>query len=257
MSSAACGGHTDTIVSHPRASAATVPTSRSPAASARLRVASLRPSEAQATSWPRERGAAPIVAPISPGWSRPTVTRASRQAVVGDERRELRELLAECDLREDVLCLGGGVDARDLLAHARLVEAAVLHPRPDLCTRDLGGRQVLHEVVDRRGAGSGEPRVEVADADGDVRAQPVAGDLAACDAEVEQLPLRDLDLVAQTVELVLALELRQRDGDEVGMGDPGAVEAVAGLAPLVLGHLLERDLVHLGVAARGDERGHP
>ena len=41
------------------------------------------------------------------------------------------------------------------------------------------------------------------------------------------------------------------------MCDPGAVEALRGLAVLVLAHLLERDRVHLRVAARGDEGGHP
>ena len=40
------------------------------------------------------------------------------------------------------------------------------------------------------------------------------------------------------------------------MGDPGAVEAVAGLALLVLPHLRERDRVDLRVAARRDERRH-
>ena len=41
------------------------------------------------------------------------------------------------------------------------------------------------------------------------------------------------------------------------MGDPGAVEAVGGLALLVLAHLGQRALVGLGVAAARDERGHP
>ena len=41
------------------------------------------------------------------------------------------------------------------------------------------------------------------------------------------------------------------------MGDPGAVEAVACLARLVLAHLRERVLGHLRVAAVRDERRHP
>ena len=40
------------------------------------------------------------------------------------------------------------------------------------------------------------------------------------------------------------------------MRDPRAVEALARLALLVGAHLLERDAVELGVAARRDERGH-
>ena len=40
------------------------------------------------------------------------------------------------------------------------------------------------------------------------------------------------------------------------MCDPGAVEAVAGLAQLVVPHARERRLVHLGIAPRRDERRH-
>src|SRR5207253_1146193 len=46
------------------------------------------------------------------------------------------------------------------------------------------------------------------------------------------------------------------DGHEIRMRYPRAVEAVAGLALLVLTHLRERDLVCLGVLARRDERRH-
>ena len=49
-----------------------MPTSVRPAASARERVASLRPSDAQSTSAPPARSAAPTAAPISPGCSSPT-----------------------------------------------------------------------------------------------------------------------------------------------------------------------------------------
>ncbi len=45
-------------------------------------------------------------------------------------------------------------------------------------------------------------------------------------------------------------------GHEIGMRDPRAVEAVARLALLVLAHLRERDLVHLRILARRDERRH-
>ena len=41
------------------------------------------------------------------------------------------------------------------------------------------------------------------------------------------------------------------------MGDPGAVEAVAGLALLVLAHLGERDLVDPGVAREGMKAAMP
>ena len=50
-----------------------------------------------------------------------------------------------------------------------------------------------------------------------------------------------VDVVAAAVDLVRPVaehlvELLHRDGDRVGVGDPGAVEAVAGLAALVLAH---------------------
>ena len=41
------------------------------------------------------------------------------------------------------------------------------------------------------------------------------------------------------------------------MGDPRAVEAVLGFSDLVLPHPRQGDLVDLGVAPAGDERGHP
>src|SRR4051794_13510438 len=66
-----------------------------------------------------------IASSMSPAMSSPWWIRASRQAVVGDERRELRQLVAERDLGEDILRLRSGLHPVDLLAHARLVEAAV------------------------------------------------------------------------------------------------------------------------------------
>ena len=64
-----------------------------------------------------------------------------------------------------------------------------------------------------------------------------------------------VDVVAQALDLVRSLaehgvEHLRRDGNEIRVRDPRAVEAVAGLALLVLAHLRERDLVHLGIACR-------
>ena len=72
---------------------------------------------------------------------------------------------------------------------------------------------------------------------------------------------RGLDVVALPLDLVRplaqhAVEGLHRDRDEVGVGDPGPVESLRGLAVLVLAHLLERERVHRGVAARRDERRH-
>ena len=72
---------------------------------------------------------------------------------------------------------------------------------------------------------------------------------------------RNVDLLAQALELVWPraehrVELLGRHRHEVRVGDPRAVEAVAGLAPLVVPDPGQRDLVDLGVAAARDERRH-
>src|SRR6266498_3428995 len=80
-SPAACGGQTDRTTLLRRASSATLLASVRPAACARVCVASLRPSDAQSTSIPRCRNTAPIAAPISPGWSRPTTSAMTKAQV--------------------------------------------------------------------------------------------------------------------------------------------------------------------------------
>src|SRR3954452_5693860 len=71
-SMAACGGQTESSTSLAARSAASDPASRRPTASARSRVAALRPSPAHTTSWPRSCSRAPSAAPISPGCRTPT-----------------------------------------------------------------------------------------------------------------------------------------------------------------------------------------
>src|SRR3954451_10201348 len=71
MSTAACGGQTDSSTSLAAVRAASEPASRRPAASARSRVCGLRPSPDQRTSWPRSRRRAPRAAPMSPGCRMP------------------------------------------------------------------------------------------------------------------------------------------------------------------------------------------
>ena len=65
------------------------------------------------------------------------------------------------------------------------------------------------------------------------------------DGDVEEISRRDRDVVSAPRDLVRPVaehlvEDRGRDRHEVGVGDPGAVEAAAGLADLVLLHLGER-----------------
>src|SRR5262245_965651 len=71
--SAPCGGHTDSASSATLSARSIEPRSSSPAASARERVAALRPDEAHTTLSPRRERQAPIAEPISPGWSNATV----------------------------------------------------------------------------------------------------------------------------------------------------------------------------------------
>ena len=86
---------------------------------------------------------------------------------------------------------------------------------------------------------------------------------AARDVEVEQLGRRDRARRRAAVRSGSAASPRTaskhsgRERNEVGMRDPGAVEAVAGLALLVVAHLRQRLLVHLRVAPGRDERRHP
>ncbi len=72
----------------------------------------------------------------------------------------------------------------------------------------------------------------------------------------------DSDVVAASVELVRAIaedavEDLLADRDEIGVRHPRSVEALAGLALLVVTHLREGDLVDLGIASARDERRHP
>ena len=75
-------------------------------------------------------------------------------------------------------------------------------------------------------------------------------------------PAIDPDVLAQAVLLVRSVaedpvEDLAGDGDEVRVGDPGPVEAVAGLALLVLADACERVGGHLRLAPVRDERRHP
>src|SRR5699024_750433 len=109
----------------------------------------------------------------------------------------------------------------------------VVQPLPDLGTGDLGGRGVLHEVVDRHGAVTAHPGRQVLQGDVDVAAQACLGDPAGGLVHGEQVRRRDVDVGALLVDLVglvpqHAVEDLAADRDQVGVGDPGAVETVTG-----------------------------
>ena len=138
----------------------------------------------------------------------------------------------------------------------------VVDPLPDLCPADLGGGGVLHQVVDRRSTGAAEPRGDVAQPDRDVGVEPGAASPHRAGRDGEQLAGGHLDVVAQAIELVRAVtqdgvELGERRRDEVRVRHPGAVEAVARLAALVLGDLGEGALGDVGLAPVRDESRHP
>src|SRR5438105_14190129 len=106
-----------------------------------------------------------------------------------------------------------------------------MDPLPYLGARDLRGRGVLHQVVDRGGAGSAKPRRDVLDTDAHVRAQPGIRDGAAGDPDVEELLRGDAHLGPLAVELILvvtdrAVELAHRGLDDVRIRQPGPVETV-------------------------------
>src|SRR5699024_5962788 len=114
----------------------------------------------------------------------------------------------------------------------------------------------------RDGAEPGEPGAQVLDRHGDVVAQPLFGDVARGGGDVEQVRCADLDVLARVIDLVGILT--QDVGEDLlaelhhaGVGDPGAVEAVAGLAGLIGTHLLEGDLVDLFIPAGGERRQAP
>ena len=137
----------------------------------------------------------------------------------------------------------------------------VAHPLPDLRAGDLGGRSVLHQVVDRRRSDTRQPGRDVADPDGDVRAHALLGDLARRRDDVQQVGGLGGDILALSLELVRLLAERRvedllRDRNEIRVRDPRAVESVSRLSHLVLANLRQRDLVHLGITPARDERGH-
>src|SRR5438105_11849844 len=117
-----------------------------------------------------------------------------------------------------------------------------MDPLPYLGARDLRGRGVLHQVVDRGGAGPAKPRRDVLDTDAHVRAQAGIRDGAAGDPDVEELLRGDAHLGTLAVELVRllperAVELAHSGLNEVGMRHPGAVESVGRFAFLVVANL--------------------
>src|SRR5690606_23396222 len=141
--------------------------------------------------------------------------------------------------------------------------AAVVHlstmpdPLPNLGPADLRRGHVFHQVVDGGGAGAPQPGGDVLQADGNVVAQALLGDLAAFDVGVQQVVGGDVHFVPLAVHLVdLVAQVLLEDAaghlHQAGVGHPGAVGAVVHLADLVLAHLFQGPGVDLGVAPAGN-----
>ena len=167
---------------------------------------------------------------------------------LGALRRELLGLLSQ-ELEGvglvDAAALGGG--------------DAVTDPLPELGAGDLGGGGVLHEVVDGDAADAAEPALHVADADVQVLADTVLGDLAG-DVHVQEVVAGDVDILAAHEHLVgcghVLVEDLGRDGGERRVGDPGAVVAGGDLAQLVGIDALHGAVIGGLVILDGDLGGH-
>src|SRR6185437_15643256 len=83
----------------------------------------------------------------------------------------LEDLVAEFDPEPGELVVD---HAPDLVPR----EVAVPDPLPHLRARDLRGRRILHQVVDRHGAAAAQPGRQILDPDADVIAEPLLRDLA-------------------------------------------------------------------------------
>ena len=98
------------------------------------------------------------------------ILRSNFQVIVLDTR---------CDLLDAgrLLCY----DAVDILRGnllASVKTSAVLHPLPELHTRDLSCSSILHQVVDRNAAIAADPGSAVGESHRDVRADATLGDFS-------------------------------------------------------------------------------
>src|SRR6266404_6720355 len=142
-------------------------------------------------------------------------------AAVSGGFAQFRELLVE-----------DGTAQRDVDDAAVLELRAVPDPLPDLSAADLRGRRVLHQIVERHAAGAAQPGLDIADPDIEVLSQAGLGDRAL--GNNEKIGRADMDILALARDLVglrhVAIEDLVGDRHQAGMGYPGAVMAVAGLA---------------------------
>ena len=138
----------------------------------------------------------------------------------------------------------------------------MVDPLPDLHPGDLHGGRVLHQVVDGHGTGPADPGGQVLQADRDIGADPVQGDLAPGAGHVRQLGPSHCDVLPLLVQLVRPVPQHRVEGvqtglDQRGVGDPGAVETGIGLPRLVGRGLLQCGGRCVRVGLAGHEGRHP
>src|SRR5260370_38077030 len=109
------------------------------------------------------------------------------------------------------------------------------NPLPDLCTRDLDRRSILHQIIDWYAARATEPRFEVLQTDADIIAQPLLGNPPFWYSE--QVICGDMHIITLLIDLIWRfhdrVKFRQSDRDKSRMCNPGSVMSIGGLALLV------------------------
>ncbi len=156
---------------------------------------------------------------------------------------------------------GGRAPGDDGARPARQVDP-VVDPLPYLGATDLGGGGVLHQVVDRRCADPGQPGDDVADADVDVRLEPVRSDatLGSGRRSGDRRPRPRPRVAGGRPDSAPIAEDGVELGPAVGTRSGWATQVPSKpsrLTALVLADLGQRGLGHLGLAAVGDEGRHP
>jgi hypothetical protein len=132
-------------------------------------------------------------------------------------------------------------------------------PLPQLTPRDLGSSRVLHEEVDGHAAHTAYPGFHVAEADVEVLANAVFGDLS-WHVHVQQIVSSDVHIFPTHMHLVgfghVLVEDLGCNGSERWVSDPSAIVTGAHLAELVCANLCHGSVVRLLVVLDGDLGSH-
>src|SRR5438445_3078449 len=230
-SGALAGGHTDRMISLSRASRTSVPTSSSPSASARLRVASPRPADAQTTREPPARAAAATELPISPGCRIPIVVTSASLA-----RSSLRR--ASSAAKHTARPLGGLYEATGQQQHDAHEERA----EDQQVDVDPAQREIFleHDIED----GAEHRPLERADA-ADERHQ-----------QRDERPVRPERVRRVVADVVVGEEPAREPGQRRRQRERRQLQREGADARRLRGLLVLADRAHAETEARGREGGH-